>query len=109
MALHPDEISAALLLAIVVMALPAAAIAPRGARRMTALRFDHFPTEPIWQFACEGDPLFHPFLLIRRRDVTVVGRRASGEVGGIGIVADDGLSVVEIPLNATAPMRCRRR
>ena len=102
MALDPRLRSAAvLLLAIVAMALPAAAIAPTAVTPADeCLEVDHFPTEPIGNSPSKAILYFTVPPEFGGGEVTVVVDGASGEVSGIGIVADDGLSVVEIPLNA---------
>jgi hypothetical protein len=102
MALDPRLRSAGvILLAIVVVALPAAAISPAAVTPADeCVEVDHFPTEPIGNSPSKAILYFTVPPEFGGGEVRVVVDGASGEVDGVGIVAEDGLSVVEIPLNA---------
>ena len=64
---------------------------------------DHSPAEPIGDSPSKAILYFTIPPEFGGGEVRVVLDGASGEVGGVGIVADDGLSIVEIPLNDFGP------
>jgi hypothetical protein len=80
---------------------------PAGATSATAVspaddcvEVDHFPAEPIGNSPSKAILYFTVPPEFGGWEIAVLVDGASGEVEGIGTVADDGLGIVEIPLNA---------
>jgi hypothetical protein len=61
---------------------------------------DHFPSEPIGDSPSKAILYFTVPSEFAGWQIAVLVDGASGQVEGLGIVADDGLGIVEVPLNA---------
>jgi hypothetical protein len=83
-------------LTLPVGATPAATLTPAD----ECVEVDHFPSEPIGDSPSKAILYFTIPSEFGGWEIAVLVDGASGEVEGVGTVADDGLSTVEIPLNA---------
>lgn len=89
-----------LLAALVAIALPAGATSPAVVTPADeCVEVDHFPTEPIGESPSKAILYFTVPPEFGGWQIAVLVDGASGEVEGVGTVADDGLGIVEIPLN----------
>jgi hypothetical protein len=83
------------------IALPAGATTPASVTPADdCVEVDHFPAEPIDNAPSKAILYFTVPPEFGGWEIAVLIDGASGEVEGVGTVADDGLGIVEIPLNA---------
>jgi hypothetical protein len=83
------------------IALPAGATSPTTVTPADdCVEVDHFPAEPIDNAPSKAILYFTVPPEFGGWEIAVLIDGASGEVEGVGTVADDGLGIVEIPLNA---------
>ncbi|HUP16344.1 MAG TPA: hypothetical protein VM848_09895, partial [Acidimicrobiia bacterium] len=86
---------------LLLMGLPAGATSPTAVTPTDdCVEVDHFPADPIDNAPSKAILYFTVPPEFGGWEIAVLVDGASGEVEGVGTVADDGLGIVEIPLNA---------